>query len=246
MSNPIILLTDFGLQDAYVGVLKGVIAKVNPEICVIDLCHFIEPQNIRHGRTILLDNFNYFPENSVFCCVVDPGVGSKRKPLVIQYQHKLFIGPDNGLLNDFANDGKIWELPTQNNISNTFHGRDVFAPWAARLASNRNILDQLETLSINDIHSSSFADVQINDQWQNIDILYSDHFGNLVTNGICKKGKLEVKLNDSNLIIAKNYSEMPSDTFVAIKGSTNRLEVSIKNGNAASKSITYSLKARII
>ena len=110
MNNPIILLTDFGLQDAYVGVLKGVIAKVNPEICVIDLCHFIEPQNIRHGRTILLDNFNYFPENSVFCCVVDPGVGSKRKPLVIQYQHKLFVGPDNGLLNDFANDGKIWEL----------------------------------------------------------------------------------------------------------------------------------------
>ena len=93
---------------------------------------------------------------------------------------------------------------------------------------------------------ASFADVQINDQWQNIEILYSDHFGNLVTNGICKKGKLEVKLNDSNLIIAENYSEMPSDTFVAIKGSTNRLEVSIKNGNAAAKSMPYALKARII
>ena len=246
MKNPIILLTDFGLQDAYIGVLKGVIAKINPEICVIDLCHFIESQNIQHGRTILLDNFEYFPDNSVFCCIIDPGVGTNRKALVIQYQNKLFIGPDNGLLNDFLIDGKIWELPVKKNISSTFHGRDIFAPWAAKLASNRNLLNELKTLSTSDIQTSSFADVTINEQWQNLDIIYTDHFGNLVTNGIYKKGKLEVKLNQSDIITAENYSEIPDNTLAAIKGSTNRLEISIKNGNAARSIVPNSVKARIV
>tara|TARA_Y100000589_G_scaffold161272_1_gene153261 strand:+ start:664 stop:1404 length:741 start_codon:yes stop_codon:yes gene_type:complete len=244
MNNPIILLTDFGLHDGYVGVLKGVIAKLNPGAHVIDLCHFIEPQNIRHGRTILLDNFEYFPDNSVFCCVIDPGVGSNRKPLVIQYQNKLFIGPDNGLLSEFFSNENIWELPVSKNTSNTFHGRDIFAPWAAKLASNRSLLKQFRTLSINDIESSLFCDVEINDQWQNIDIIYADHFGNFVTNGIYRKGKLEVKLNQSDLMTAKTYSEMPSNTVAAIVGSTNRLEISIKNGSAAESIITNSLKAR--
>ena len=91
--------------------------------------------------------------------------------------------------------------------------------------------NQLKTLSTSDIQTSSFADVMINEQWQNLDIIYTDHFGNLVTNGIYKKGKLEVKLNQSDIITAENYSEIPDNTLAAIKGSTNRLEISIKNGN---------------
>ena len=239
-------MTDFGLRDAYVGVLKGIIAKLAPKTAVIDLCHSIQPQNIKHGRAILKDNFQYFPDDSIFCCVVDPEVGSARKPLVILHQNRLFIGPDNGLLSDFASDRNIWELPFEKDISNTFHGRDIFAPWAAKLASNRNLLSELKTLSTSDIQTSSFADVMINDQWQNLDIIYTDHFGNLVTNGIYKKGKLEVKLNQNYIITAENYSEIPDNTLAAIKGSTNRLEISIKNGNAARSIVPNSVKARIV
>ncbi len=246
MSNSIILLTDFGLRDAYIGVIKGIIATLNPEANVIDLCHFIEPQNIKHGRAILVDNLNYFPADSVFCCVIDPGVGSSRKPLVIKHKTTLLVGPDNGLLCDFATDGNIWELPTQENISNTFHGRDVFAPWAARLAENRNLLSQFKHLSISDIQRLPFSDVEINSQWQNLDIIYPDHFGNLITNGIYKKGKLEVKLNSNLLDVFENYSKMPTSQIGVIIGSTNRLEISIKNGSAANIVAPISIKVRVL
>tara|TARA_Y100000589_G_C27185485_1_gene642471 strand:+ start:605 stop:1324 length:720 start_codon:yes stop_codon:yes gene_type:complete len=237
-------MTDFGLRDAYVGVLKGIIAKLAPKTAVIDLCHSIQPQNIKHGRAILKDNFQYFPDDSIFCCVVDPEVGSARKPLVILHQNRLFIGPDNGLLSDFASDRNIWELPFEKDISNTFHGRDIFAPWAARLAVNRNLLNQFKRCSMSDIQNLSITDVQINHKWQNIDVIYNDHFGNLITNGIYEKGKLEVRVNNSIVKVFTHYSEMPPDTFAAIVGSSDRLEISVRNGNAFALPMPDLIEAR--
>jgi S-adenosylmethionine hydrolase len=134
----IILLTDFG-QGEYVGVMKGVIYSVNPNATIVDLCHDISPQSIIEASWILKNNYSYFPDGSVFCCVVDPGVGSERKALAVKTKRSCFVAPDNGLLWETLNDQditEIRELSVPENASRTFHGRDVFAKAAAEINLN--------------------------------------------------------------------------------------------------------------
>jgi S-adenosylmethionine hydrolase len=129
----IVLLTDFGLSE-YVGVMKAVIYKISPVIKIIDLCHSISPQNLIEASWILSNNYRYFPEGSVFCCVVDPGVGTVRKAIAVKTEKYYFVGPDNGLFWETLKQQKIMEirvLYVPENASHTFHGRDVFAVAAA-------------------------------------------------------------------------------------------------------------------
>lgn len=155
---PIVLATDFGLADAYVGMMRGVIFSINPHVAVIDMTHGIGPQDVRHGALALGDACSYFPDSTIFIAVVDPGVGTDRPAILLETPHHRFIAPDNGLLTmvcrryepgfgdtdtmgpqDLPDGCRAWRLTNpaywRHPISATFHGRDVFAPAAAHLST---------------------------------------------------------------------------------------------------------------
>ena len=142
-TNLVTLLTDFGEQDEYIGVIKGIIATINPKLQVIDLTHQIPPQNIETARFCLMNAYPYFPEGTVHVAVVDPGVGSKRRAIAVELESGFLVAPDNGLVSGVVEQNKViaaveltnsdyWYLKKP---SSTFHARDIFAPVGTHLAS---------------------------------------------------------------------------------------------------------------
>ena len=144
---PIITLTtDFGNDDPFDGVIKGVILNICPQANIVDLTHNISPQDIYQANFLLDSCYQYFPKKTIHVCVVDPGVGTKRRPILIQTKGYFFIGPDNGVFTSIIKKEKnikIIELTEKKywlkNVSQTFHGRDIFSPVAAHLASGVNV-----------------------------------------------------------------------------------------------------------
>ena len=135
----ITLLTDFGLQDPYAGIMKGVILSMNPDVTITDITHEVAPQDIREGAFLIEEYHRYFPLNTIHVAVVDPTVGGERRPIIMRKESHLFVGPDNGiftLIMDDVPEVIAIENPdfTLKEISSTFHGRDIFAPAAAHLA----------------------------------------------------------------------------------------------------------------
>lgn len=198
MSQPqfVTLLTDFGLSDVYVGVMKGVMAQINPQLQVIDLTHQIPPQNIAAGRFCLMNAVPYFPPGTVHVAVVDPGVGTRRRAIALQLPTGYLVGPDNGLLSGAIDlllarevERKILAVELTNPTywrttqpSTTFHGRDIFAAVAAHLASGvplQRLGDPIDpdTLVQFDLRKCVFTDEGIEGCIQ-----YIDQFGNLITN----------------------------------------------------------------
>ena len=187
-SRVITLLTDFGDRDAYVGIMKGVIAGINPLTNIIDICHSIPPQDIFKGAYLLYTSYKYFPRGTIHVAVVDPGVGSKRDIVCAETQDYLFLAPNNGLLSFIVREEKPKCIirVTNNKYflsspSSTFHGRDIFAPVAAHLSLGIKPqqlgikIDQLEQL---DIPKPVYKKTgQLEGQ-----IIYIDQFGNLITN----------------------------------------------------------------
>ena len=149
-TGPIVLLTDFGYQDHYAGVLRGVIASIAPRCPLLDLTHGIEPQNILEGAFQLLQGYSFFPSKTIFVCVVDPGVGTRRMILCAKTKRYYFIAPDNGLLDPVLTREGDYEVRSLENpkfmkspASSTFHGRDKMAPAAAHLAKSVRFFSQL-------------------------------------------------------------------------------------------------------
>lgn len=196
----ITLLTDFGLKDIYVAVMKGVIYQINPQINIVDLTHEIPPQNIAAGRFNLLNSYPYFPEKTVHIAVVDPEVGTQRRAIAIQFNNSYLVGPDNGLLTGILEPfltGEIEEINRHNLIavelnnsqywhtttpSSSFQGRDIFASVGAHLASGVP-LEQLGTIiDPQTLVRLSLPPYQVNDLRIQGCIQYIDGFGNLVTN----------------------------------------------------------------
>ncbi len=137
--NSITVLTDFGLKDPYVGTMKGVMLSINPQAQIVDITHEIDPQDIREAAFLPGEYYRFFPEGTVHVCVVDPTVGSARRPIIVAYRGHLFVGPDNGLFSLlYGNGASVREMTNRRfmlkHVSATFHGRDVFAPAAAHLS----------------------------------------------------------------------------------------------------------------
>ncbi len=197
MSQPgmVTLLSDFGLQDVYVGVIKGVIAQINPDLQVIDLTHQIPPQNIAAGRFCLMNAAPYFPAGTVHLAVVDPGVGTARRAIALQLPQGYFVGPDNGLFSGVLSlaatepDAEIiaveltnsnyWRSPQP---STTFHGRDIFAPVAAHLACGIPLECLGDPINPATLVQLSLPDCTVTDGEIEGSIQYIDQFGNLITN----------------------------------------------------------------
>jgi S-adenosylmethionine hydrolase len=264
----IALITDFGLEDGYVGAMKGVITSICPQAKIIDITHYVMPQAIRQAAYLMLSTFRYLPPQTIIVAVVDPGVGSSRKPIGIQTDRHFFIGPDNGIFSyvlkelehqqTIVLENKAYHFGT---ASATFHGRDIFSPAAAHLAKGVPLekmgsqLPRLERLPDPHLH--------ITPSTVEGEVLYIDHFGNLITS----IGKLtwdaddmlqfnpifnytttsdmetlpvfgveacSVEIKDHRLEpLALSYSSKSPGKLLALINSAQQLEVAVNQGSAA-------------
>ncbi len=248
MLNPIITLTtDFGLADPYVAEMKAVILKINPDAKIVDISHQIQKFNMRMGAYILAAAAPYFPEGAIHVAVVDPGVGTKRKPIIIEAENGFFIGPDNGVLALAASKQGIKHIYEITNpkfmlpkISTTFHGRDIFAPAAAFLS--KGVPPSEFGSEIRKIVMSKFAKIVKKGNMLKGEVIHVDSFGNIVTNftekeiewvGAKDTSKIKLKEYKLSLKLCKAYAEVEPQKPLAIIGSHDFLEISINHGSAA-------------
>jgi S-adenosylmethionine hydrolase len=260
MNSPIVILTDFGTVDPFVGIMKGVITQIAPSANIIDLTHEIPPGNIRHAAITLWQSLDYFPPGSIFLVVVDPGVGTARRAVILNNGQHTFIAPDNGVLSFIIGDeSKAWEISNPllalPNPGMTFHGRDIFAPAAAHASLGVDItkfgesISDLALLPLPKLESGSTESLTGQ-------ILHSDHFGNLLTslgkftrkadqiyfspwigdevNFSFNPQDTYLKLaNGKTLSWANTFAEIPQGKCAIILGSSGLLEIVANRQSAA-------------
>ncbi len=245
--NVLTLLTDFGTQDGFVGVMKGVIWKIAPQIQIADISHQIQPQNVRQAGLTLARVFPYFGDGTVHVAVIDPGVGTSRRAIAVQIGAQFYVAPDNGLLTLIIQDAEKKHLPLKfvhlnnsiywlHDITGTFHGRDIFAPIGAHLAKGVP-LEKLGTLIDDPILLDFPKAIKTNKGWK-AQITLIDHFGNLRTNLHINEIKSEMKIRifgEEIDKISKSYGLHNAGDLVAIIDSGGYLEVATVNGSAAKK-----------
>jgi len=242
-------LSDFGNKSSYVSQMKGVALSMT-DARIFDITHDITPHNIREGAFVLRTSVPYFPIGTVHVAVVDPGVGTSRRGIVITTRTQILVGPDNGLLIPTARylgDFNVYEIANPNlmlnSVSDTFHGRDIFTPVAAHIL-NGLIFDQIGPV-ISDFVDLDFGKFEIRDKAVTGKIIYIDSFGNIVTNidGISLKhvlsydNKIMVFIGDKQLGMPfiRTYDLVKKGDFLATIGSSNLLEIAQNQGNAAKK-----------
>jgi S-adenosyl-L-methionine hydrolase (adenosine-forming) len=247
--KPIIaLLTDFGTRDPWSGIMKGVIAGMS-DSTIIDLTHQIAPQDVLEASLALYSAYRYFPDKTIFCSVVDPGVGSLRRAIAVeaQFQGKtfFFVCPDNGLLTAVLKeaqpirvvslDNSMFHLP----LSSTFHGRDIFAPVAAQLANGVALEQFGSAVAATDLISLDWPEVSLHEGIWQAQVIHIDHFGNLLTN--LPRDRLEppfsqyaVSLADKTFLgIRQTFADVQLGEGLAYFGSSGFLELAIRQGNAS-------------
>lgn len=240
------LLTDFGLQDVYVGVMKGAIAQIDPYIQVIDLTHEIPAQNIAAARFCLLNAYSYFPQDTVHVAVVDPGVGSQRRGVAIQYDRGWLVGADNGLFSGVLAQSPVIaavELTNSDywrviNPSNTFHGRDIFAPVGAHLANGVALTELGRAIDPESLIQLPLPKLVITETEIIGCIQYVDRFGNLITNistELVMNQSWSVIVKEQKISYGKTYSDVKVGEIIALVGSHGWLEIAVRNGNAKEK-----------
>ena len=241
MKRIITLTTDFGIDDHYVGSMKGVVLGINNEAVITDITHGIPKYDIFKAAYTLRGFYKYFPKDSIHVVVVDPGVGSERRPIIVQTQESIFIGPDNGVFSFVLKESKsvnVFEITNSEfmleDLSSTFHGRDIFAPVAAHLSLGVYIQDFGEVLK-NPI-SLEIRKPELKGDEIVGEVIYVDSFGNLVTNipGDLLKGYSKVQLGEFVIdSVAGSYQDVAKGNLLAIIGSSGLLEISINQGSAA-------------
>lgn len=238
----ITLTTDFGTRDWFAGTMKGVIAKLAPEARVIDITHEVPPGDVRAGAMSLAAAAPYFPESTIHVAVVDPGVGSSRRALALRTDDAVFIGPDNGVLSWAVREIPVREARVISQAawllqpaSKTFHGRDVFAPAAAKLAAGAAFSEAGE--EVDDWVTLDWPDYSTNAEGLDGEIIYIDHFGNAITNlpveSLPSGGDVEVACGGSRLGLHEYYASAEQGEALAIAGSRGLLELSINGGDFA-------------
>jgi S-adenosylmethionine hydrolase len=244
-SGIVTLLTDFGSEDAFVGIMKGVMLGINPHVRLVDLTHAVPPQQIRAGALALRSAVSFFPSGTVHLTVVDPGVGSERLPIAIETASAWLVGPDNGVLSLAAallqprsvrriENHALFLRP----LSQTFHGRDLFAPVAAHLS--RGLAPAALGSEISGFTKLYLPAAVRTPLGVLGEVLYVDHFGNLITN-------IEARLLESfrgrRLSVSIGitpvagpvtaYSAVAEGALLAIFGSWGMMEIAVRNGSAA-------------
>ena len=254
----ITLMTDFGIKDGNVGVMKGVIWNISPATQIADLSHMIGPQNIREAALILSRSAPYFPRGTIHMVVVDPGVGTARRPMAARIGEALYVGPDNGIITPLLEraraerqscefvqlDNPSYRLPK---VSYVFHGRDIFAPAAGHLAGGVP-LSSLGT-SFKDPVEIPFPKPVRTSHGLRGEVIHIDHFGNIASNirvedlgdAMSRKEQIVVKIAQAEIKgMVNTFGERPEGELIALLGSTGNLIVSVVNGSAA-----HTLQAKV-
>ena len=252
MSRIITLTTDFGLEDEYVGVMKGVILARAPQAIIVDLSHAIGRQNILQAALLIKSAYRFFPEKTIHLVVVDPGVGSKRRIILLQAAGHLFLGPDNGVLGllleaehfQTAHEvqcDRYYLAP----VSCTFHGRDIMAPVAAQIAAGLDPAAVGPVIARQTLKKAELAEAKTDRAQSTItgEITGKDHFGNLQTNirasslhNLCgwEKSRARVWVRNQTIAgIQTAYAHKAPGQILAIVGSRGVLEIAVHQGNAA-------------
>ncbi len=250
-SHPLITLTtDFGYKDPFAGIMKGIILSINPGARIVDITHDITPQKVLEAAFTLEMSFRSFPHNTIHVVVVDPGVGSGRRPLVAATDNHYFVGPDNGVFS------RIYELSESLQVvnvtaehyflprkSSTFHGRDVFAPVAAWLSRGINISKFGDVISdYVTLHMPALMSPKENSIEG--EVIYIDRFGNLMTNIDADKiddlkgnnagGNLKIVIKSMEAPFKRYYSEAENKKLCSLINSFGHLELFVNGGSASS------------
>ena len=246
MNRIITLTTDFGLSDGFVGMMKGVILGINPHAIIVDITHDIPPQSIEQGAFLFANAVKYFPTNAIHVVVVDPGVGSARRPIALQVGETIFVAPDNGVLAQAIGNSQIHAVHLNKpeywlpRISRTFHGRDIFAPVAAHLSlgvpleATGEPIDDWVRLSWRTTASRRAGDAIVGR------VIHVDRFGNVITNigeemlAGMDRARIVVKVGGQTLRgIKPTYSAAAPGEAIALISSSWQVEVAVREGNAA-------------
>jgi S-adenosyl-L-methionine hydrolase (adenosine-forming) len=251
MSSQIVaLLTDFGSRDPFVAVMKGVMLGINPDLRFIDISHEIAPQRIREAAVVLSVSFPYFPPQTIFLVVVDPGVGGGRRPIVVETAEYIFVAPDNGVLGSVLSRAGVRHVihatePAyfRQSISRTFHGRDVFAPLAAWLSCGVTASDVGAPIE-DYVRLELSRPRQLSENLLEGEVIYRDRFGNLITNisesyiaglwGSSDWGRIRAQVETSVIDgLDSYYAQRAPDTPGLIINSWGLCEIFVNGGNAA-------------
>jgi S-adenosyl-L-methionine hydrolase (adenosine-forming) len=241
----ITLLTDFGLEDPYAGVMKGVILGLNPRASIVDLTHQIRRGDISQGAHVLQQSCSFFPSGTIHVAVVDPGVGTSRRPMAVMSGNRFFVGPDNGLfwpiikadpeaLTIHLTNEKYFRPP----VSCTFHGRDIFAPVAAHLSMGSDPLQMGKPMG-NPVSIPDDRPVREGDTLLGR-VTGIDHFGNVITNihredlhPFPGKGQMVIRMEKEKIErVSKTYADGAKGELMALFGSTGHLEIAVNSGRA--------------
>jgi len=247
----ITFLTDFGLQDDFVGTCHGVMKRIAPEAQIIDITHGIPPQAVLQGALVLANTLPYMPAG-VHLAVVDPGVGSHRRPLALRdAEGRLYVGPDNGLLLPAAERARITDAHELANpafaletVSRTFHGRDLFAPAAAHLARGTSIGELGPPIDPDALVRLELPRPSFGDGVVHATTLYVDSFGNIALNvtrddleriGVVPGSRVELDLSGSRYyaVAARTFADARAGDIILFEDSYRNMSVAISNGNAA-------------
>lgn len=240
----ITLLTDFGSADPFVGIMKGVILGINPRVEIVDLCHGVSPQDVLEAAFLLHCSYRYFPRGTIHVIVVDPGVGGQRKSLLAEGVHGYYIAPDNGVLSYLFASGEIQrvvEITAEgyflHPVSQTFHGRDIFAPVAAHLSGGET-LDRFGRPTTTYVRLVLPTPEKKREGYLVGSVLHVDRFGNLVTNISTSdiSGFREFRVSVKNRKIhglVESYESLTAGEIGTILGSAGYLEIFTNRGSAA-------------
>ena len=248
MARPVITLTtDYGTNDHLVGAMKGVILSINPDAQIIDICHSVIPYDILDGALIIGNAYKYFPPRTIHVVIVDPGVGTTRRPILVASDQQYFVAPDNGVLSSVYEQTEAlygWHVTAEhyfrNPVSNTFHGHDIFAPVAAWLSKS------WQTSSFGDAVTDfvRFALPKPKAAGNTIKgvVLRIDSFGNVLTNFTpqdvpalaAPDGKFTISVGNAQISkVFATFAQGPPGEPIGVIGSSGYLEISVNKGNAA-------------
>jgi S-adenosylmethionine hydrolase len=229
----ITLLTDFGTADGYVAEMKGVLTTNAPGIPLLDMSHDVPSHDVEHARLTLARYCRRYPVGTVHLVVVDPGVGTSRAAIAVESDGRFYVGPDNGVLSPslFALDCRVVQLDIVTSASATFHGRDIFAPAAAQLATGTSLEAlgepfhepvRLRTPQPHRLDDGSFQGM----------VLTIDRFGNAITNIVARQAG-QVTFGNRQLRLVRTYGDAEPGELVALMGSSGLLELALHNGSAS-------------
>ena len=240
------ILTDFGFDDTYVGLMKCVMADIAPDARTIDLCNEVPPQNILSGAYLAATALPYLPDGGTLMAVIDPGVGSERRAVAISVNGKYLVGPDNGLFElvlRHRNPDTIVTLENDeyflSDVSSTFHGRDIFAPVSAHLAAGADITDLGPEVTLDSLEGLPPCDPFVQEERIECHVIHVDRFGNLITN-LSRTELVDwlegdtpvIELQGTRVSLEETFEDSQGGQPLAYFGSTGQLEIAINNGNA--------------